>query len=127
MLLKNTLLANVSFSLVCGITLLVLPGKISALMGSFPSWLLMVIGGCLVVFAADVYWISRHLPHAKARAQVIFLADIAWVLITPIILALFYSSFSQLGIIVFIDITLVVAVLAFFEWKGLQELTHRSV
>lgn len=122
MLLKNTLQANACFSLICGVTLLLLPSTIAGLLGQVPVWLLIVLGVGLTAFAVDVYWISRQLPRARVRAQIIFLADVAWVVLTPLVLWLFAAELSKTGVMLLIEIAVIVGLFALVEWKGLQQL-----
>jgi hypothetical protein len=122
MLLKNTLQANACFSMICGLLMLVFPSVLAGFLGSVQPWILMAVGLGLLIFAADVYWISRQLPQATARAKIIFWADVAWVVLTPLVLWLFAASFSVTGIMVVIEIAAIVAVFAVLEWKGLQGL-----
>ena len=125
MLLKKTLRANAGFSFLSGLLLVSVPSQTATLLGDLPTWLLIVVGSALILFALDVYWISRQLPKAFKRAQIIFWADVAWVLLTPLVIFLFFESLSNLTKIILIDVAVIVAAFAFAEWKGLQQLSQR--
>jgi hypothetical protein len=127
MLLKKTLQANACFSMIFGLLLVAFPSFMAGLFGAIPAGIFMAIGLALLIFAADVFWISRQLPQAIARAQIIFWADIGWVALTPLVLWLFAASFSITGITIALEIAAIVAVFALLEWKGLQGLQqHRA-
>ena len=124
MLLKKTLVANALFCFTCGVLLLLLTGPIANWLGNPPLWTLFTLGLSLIVFAADVVWISRGLPESLFRARIIFWADTAWVVLTPFLILIFRSVVPYVGIFLLIDIAVVVALFAWLEWKGLQQLTN---
>lgn len=123
--LKSTLMANALFSTLCGIGLLVAPVYIAQLLGHVPIWLCLTLGIGLLIFALDVIWITNQLPHSVHRAKIIFFADVAWVLITPILLTVFNNYLSEIGRIILVDIAVVVALLAWLEWAGLRKLKQQ--
>ncbi len=126
MFLSNVLKANALFSAICGFLCLSLSGPIAAMLGEVSPMLLIVLGIGLLIFAADVVWISRQLPEGKARAKVIFWADVSWVVLTPVFIVIFMDRLSTMGLMVLGDIALIVAVFAWLEWRGLKKLDSQS-
>ena len=118
MLLQRTLLANASFCLLCGLGLVFFTNAITTFAISLPTWLLLGVGLGLIAFAVDVYWLSQHLDRAKNRVFAVFWGDVAWVVMTPIVLILFATHFSALGQWLMIEIAVIVAIFAWLEWRG---------
>jgi hypothetical protein len=109
-------------SALIAIALLVAAGPIAALMGGMAPWMLMLVGLLLLPFAAVVYWLSRQLVLDRRAVQVIFVADVAWVVASIALVAFGWVDFTPAGRWAVILIADAVALFALGEWWGLRKL-----
>lgn len=68
-LLRVALASNLALSLMSGLVALSFCAGIAASVGALPAWLIMGIGGGLIVFAAGIAWtlLRLRIGHALAR------------------------------------------------------------
>jgi len=119
--LKTALRGNALFSTLCGIDLLLFTDQILAVMGnSIPSALLQGLGALLIVFAADLLWISSGNPIKTKFAKMIILMDWAWVISTPVVLVFAWGLLTPMGVELICIIAAFVALFATLQSKGLQ-------
>jgi hypothetical protein len=120
LLLRRTLFGNVAFSLASGVAVLLFSGPIAEFMGIAAPALLLVIGGGLLAFALMVFQTARQVPLNRARATLILIADVLWVVGTAVILVTDLFALTDGGKVVSLVVALIVADFAVFEWIGLR-------
>lgn len=118
--LKTTLYANASFCTLSALVILIIPGWIGTNIIELPTWILIVLGIGLVLFAIDVFFTARSANPTRAKVLYIFSADVAWVILTPVVMLLLADRISQLGNFVLLDIAIIVAIFAALEFRGLN-------
>ncbi len=118
--LKNALLFNAACSALLGAALLLAPDVLASLMGDFSPLILKILGGALLLFAADVVFVAMRQPVSPGLARMITVADLAWVLATPVVMLLGASWLSFWGHVLLLDVALLVAFCALCQWRGLQ-------
>ena len=124
--INTTLYANAVFSVTSGVVFLLFPGFLAESIIELPSIVFLVLGIGLLLFALDVYLTARKNPPSRGKVLYIFGADVAWVVGTPIALLLLADRMTSLGVMLFIDIAVIVAVFAALEWFGLAKLTEET-
>ncbi|MBQ23623.1 hypothetical protein [Alcanivorax sp.] len=118
--LKNALLFNAACSALLGAALLLAPDVLASLMGEFSSLILTILGGTLLFFAADVAFVATRQPVSPGLAKMITVADLAWVLATPVVMLMGAPWLSFWGHVLLLDVALLVAFCALLQWRGLQ-------
>lgn len=102
------------------------PGGLASLMGAFSPQILMILGGALLVFAADVAFVATRKSISHGLAKMVTLADLTWVLATPVVMLLGASWLSFWGHVLLLDVALLVAFCALCQWRGLQRQVSQS-
>ena len=120
-LLKRALLANAAFSAVSGFLIVLLDGRLSALLG-IVELQLWPIGVMLLGFAAYLVWFATRPTVNSGGAMSIILSDLAWVAGTVILLLGWNDLFSTAGVWLLGGIGVVVFLLAELQWLGLRRL-----
>lgn len=120
MSLKNALLFNAACSALLGAALLLAPDVLATLMGELSSLLLKILGVALLFFAAAAAFVATREPVSPGLARMITVADLAWVLATPVVMLLGSSWLSFWGQVLLLDVALLVAFCALCQWRGLQ-------
>lgn len=120
MSLKNALLFNAACSALLGAALLLAPDVLATLMGELSSLLLKILGVALLFFAAAAAFVATCEPVSPGLARMITVADLAWVLVTPVVMLLGSSWLSFWGHVLLLDVALLVAFCALCQWRGLQ-------
>lgn len=118
--LKNALLFNAVCSALLGVALLLAPSWIMHLMGDFNPLILTVLGVALLLFAVDVALIAIRNPIPLRLARWITRADMAWVMATPVVMAVAAPWLGVWGHLVLLDVALLVACCAYWQNRGLQ-------
>ena len=116
--LFSVLKANYLFSTVTGLTLIVSSEPLADWSGVM-RWVLVVVGGGLLPFAAFVRSVSRSLD--EGLVKMVIAGDVMWVLAAAVILVGFPDSMTTPGKWGLGVVSLAVADLAFFQWRGLKE------
>jgi len=80
MLLRSTLVINGVSTALCGLTLLLAPGRLANLLGVSPPARLAGVGAGLVLYAAGLFWTARRQPIPGAAAWAAIVLDLGWVL-----------------------------------------------
>ena len=86
--LKTVLYANAIFCSVSAGVILVAPGLLAQHVINLPVIVFMILGIGLMVFALDVFMTARKPAVTTGRALYIFCADVAWVVLTPVVMLL---------------------------------------
>ena len=129
-LLRRTLWANATLSVASGAALAIFAGPFAAAAAVAPvalagldlATLLGLLGVGFAAFGALCGWVASReiLPQAWARA--IFAADIAWVAISAVLLAL-PGTWTTAGVAGIVVVALIVADLAILEYLGLRRVS----
>lgn len=118
--LQSVLYANVTFSAACAVTMLVATDPLVRNVMMVPPLVFQLLGVGLLGFALFVFMVARQKPLSRNLVMSIFVADLGWVLATPILLLAMAERIPASGNIFIVEIALVVAVLAVLEWRGLK-------
>jgi len=128
-LLRRTLWGNAVFSVISGAVLVAFATPFSRLATEAPLSVLgldlaivfELLGLGVVAFGAVCAWAASRQTLPRGWAQVIFIADIAWVAASVLVLML-AASWSTAGVAGIAVVALVVADLAILEYLGLRRL-----
>jgi hypothetical protein len=130
-LLRRTLYANGAFSLFSGLLFTFAASSVASFMGIADFMLLgllngttfiLIMGIAVVLFAPLLFWIASQTPLNRTFARTIFVMDVAWVVISALLLlpgVLPLTTGGFWGILIVADIVLVFAVL---EHIGIRRL-----
>ena len=118
--LRTVLYANTVFSTLSGMVMLVFSGWIAERVLDFPAIVYLLMGAGLLGFAAAVFYVAQTAPVNIAMARWVLWADIFWVLATPVAILLLAERLTSLGSLLLIDIAMIVAALAVFEWLAIK-------
>lgn len=121
--LQNVLYANVTFSTACAVAVLAATDLFVSHVLSVPPLVFQVLGVGLIAFALFVFMVARATPLSRKLVMSIFIADVLWVLATPVLLVVMAERIPSTGYVFIVEIAVVVAILALLEWKGLQRLS----
>ncbi|MCR9257437.1 MAG: SRPBCC family protein [Alphaproteobacteria bacterium] len=119
--MRIPLLANATFSGLCGIIAITASGEDVALVADMPQWVGIALGFGLIGFGIAVAVCAIRLR--LGWTLVISAADILWVVSTPLLL-LIPALFTDLGHSVVWTVAGVVALFAFFQLRGLRLMLH---
>lgn len=113
-LLRRVMLADSVLSVIFGALLIVGAGPIAAFLGISSTVILTIIGVAVVLYAADLWYIATRPTINRLWAIAAISADVAWVVVSWIVLLAGWSMFSTAGfwaIAVVADLVLVIAIL----------------
>ncbi len=85
--LQTVVRADAAFCAVCGVSLLAGAGPIAAFLGWNNSLGVMALGGGLLVYAAELLWMTRKQPAGRGLVRMVMLLNWVWVLASVVILA----------------------------------------
>lgn len=125
--LKGVLVANALFCSINALLFLFLPALIAEYVIDLPSFVFMLLGGGLLIFAVDVYHTSRKPVPSRGKLMYIFFADLGWVFMTPVMMFVLSDRLTGLGNLLLLDIAIIVTVFAYLEWLGIHKLKHSHV
>lgn len=125
-LLKKALRANAMFSTLCAIDLLFFSQSIAELMGVFDPGYIIFIGVGLLGFAAVVLFVSERSSIDIRMANIITLMDIGWVLGSALVIPFGSHWFNSIGSVLIAIVAVMTALCAYFQAKGIQQLTQES-
>ena len=129
-LLRRTLWANAVFSVISGAVLVAFAGPFAALATEAPlsvaglelAIVFELLGLGVVAFGAICGWAASRETLPRGWVQVIFVAEIAWVAGSALVLLL-PASWSTAGIAGIVVVALIVADMAVLEYLGLRRLS----
>ena len=125
-LLRKALLANASFSALCGVELLFWPAAVGALLGDLPLVALQVLGVGLLLFAAQLVWVATRREVDAVQVRMITWMDWGWVVATPVAMLLLGEYLIVSGYLLLVAIAGVVALCAYFQGMGLRQQLQAS-
>ncbi len=128
-LLRRTLWGNAVFSVISGAVLVAFAGPFAALATDAPlsvgslelATVFELLGLGVVAFGAIAGWAASRETLPLAWAQAVFVADVAWVAGSALVLLL-PGSWSTIGIAGIVVVALIVADIAVLEYLGLRRL-----
>ncbi len=128
-LLRRTLWGNAVFSLISGAVLVVFAGPFAALATEAPlsvggldlAIVFELLGLGVVAFGAIAGWVASRESLPRGWARTIFVADVAWVAGSALVLLL-PAPWSAIGIAGIVVVALIVADIAVLEYLGLRRL-----
>jgi len=124
-LLRTALLANASFSIISGLTLVLAGREIVRLLGLPDAVSLVPLGVSLLVFAAVLVLFARKKSIKLSDAWIAVVMDAAWVIGSyPL---LFMAPFSTGGKWIVGIVAEVVMVFALLQWFGIRRIKRASL
>ncbi len=118
--IKTVLVSNAMFSGVGGAALLVAPKALANFFGTIPLWVSVAMGVGLVLFSIGVFWTALDQKRIRQHLNIIFSADCAWVVLTPIAIILFNQRLSFWGTMLLVEIAFIVAIFSFLERQHIK-------
>ena len=121
-LLLNALRMNAAFSSISAIALLVAAPWIARQLGLSSTVPVYVVGAGLILFALQLWNIvrTRHIRAWEVRG--IIGGDIAWVVASAVLVALFYSQMTLPGLLLVDLVAIAVLYFAIQQLRGLRQL-----
>ncbi|MFN8442005.1 MAG: hypothetical protein U0175_14590 [Caldilineaceae bacterium] len=119
--LRNTLLANAIFSTLSGLLFTFDAKAVDNFLGTGMPNVILVLGIGILLFAAEVFWISTRPQINRTAAQVVTAFDIAWVVGSWVLLLTTLVSFSAAGWWATALVADIVAIFAICEVIGLKK------
>ena len=124
--IQTTLYANAAFCSLSALLIVFLPGLLAEYIINLPAMVFILLGAGLLVFALDVFLTARKTSPSRGKVLYIFFADKSWLLMTPVVMIMLSDRITSLGNILLVDIALVVAVFAAFEWAEISKMRLNS-
>lgn len=129
-LLRRTLWGNAIFSVISGAVLVAFAGPFAALATEAPlsvggldlAIVFELLGAGVMVFGALAGWAASRETLPRGWARTIFVADVAWVAGSALVLLL-PAPWSAIGIAGIVVVALIVADIAVLEYLGLRRLS----
>ena len=119
-MLKYALTANAAFSSMSAITMFTIPSWLSTQIPlSTTEWL--PIGLILALFAIQLIIMTKHSLLAEKLTMPVVIGDILWVIITTVIMVIYFAQFSAVGIGLVILVNLAVGTFAYFQYEGYRQ------
>ncbi|MEO5887682.1 MAG: hypothetical protein ABIQ77_08465 [Anaerolineales bacterium] len=115
-LLRNALYGNSAFSFTSGLAFMLFSKSIANFLGLSVSWIILALGVGLILYGIEVYLAARANPVNRDIATFAVYADLAWVLLSAVLIFANLVDFTTAGkwaIAIIADIVLVFAILQF--------------
>jgi hypothetical protein len=116
-MLKQSLAANLAFSAVSGVCMLLTSDWLSAKIPA-PSWFWVALGIGLLAFAVQLGAMLMNPALMQALTLQVVGADIAWVVIASGLMLVFLGDITRTGVTLILGVNLVVALLAALQFLG---------
>jgi hypothetical protein len=121
--LRKALRANAIFSTISGIGFVLLSGPIADFLGlPGSSAAILILGIVIVAFAAGLFFITSREEIDRREALAVFVMDVAWVVISAVILLTGALSLTPAGSWAVLIVADMVAVFAIWEFVGIRRL-----
>lgn len=120
--LRWVLKANAAFSLVSGVTLILVHSAIAELMDVRSPEVLLYVGIGLVLFSATVFQAGLRKDISVKQVQSIIVQDWAWVAGSAVIIGVQAWGLSHLGYWMIAGVALLVADFAIFQMRFLKRI-----
>lgn len=122
-LLRRALQGNSLFSAMSGLTLLIGANAVSVFTGIESAAILTGLGVVLLLFAADLFWMTRETAVNPTFARLIIALDILWVVGSVLILFTNWVPLTNAGWWSVAIVADIVAVFAILQYIGLRRVT----
>ncbi|HXQ33113.1 MAG TPA: hypothetical protein VN843_03735 [Anaerolineales bacterium] len=122
-LLRNTLYGNSVFSILSGLACMFFSTAIANFLGLSASWIIFALGIGLILYGIEIYVAARANPVHKGIATFAVYADLAWVIVSALLIFANLADFTTAGkwaIAIVADIVLVFAILQFVGLRRLK-------
>ena len=127
-LLNNTLRINAIFSLVSGLDFIFFNKTIAQVLSGEELGSFVPVGAMLIGFSIFVFAVSMLSSVNKYLVSAIIAMDVLWVIGSGFIIALGFSTFTTIGLLLIATVAAVIALFAFLQTRGLTlHLKHRSI
>lgn len=117
--LKIALLANATFSLISGISFILLAEGLAGIVGLGTPIVYQGIGVVLLLFAANVVWTATRTPVNTFDAMLVSVADFGWALGTLVLIAVAFGALTLEGILLLLAIAMVVGCFGIWQMHGI--------
>ncbi len=121
---RMVLKLNAAFSSLVGLDLIILNSAFMRWMNISNDIILPVVGLGLLLFGASVFWVAFRKPFSMQMLRSIILMDIGWVLGCILVVATNLFGLSMLGNELVLLSAVIVALLAYFQFRGEKRLKH---
>lgn len=119
--LRNVLKVNGIFSMISGLTLLILSSKVGALMNIVNTLILIFIGIGLILFSGTVFYTALKKNVNASQVKSIVIQDWIWVIGSFIIIVLQIFNLSSIGYELLAAVAIIVASFAVLQSKYLRQ------
>lgn len=120
--LRTPLLLNAVFSMVNGLVLVLASPLVASWLGPRATWIYMVLGGGLLLFAFLLGILAVH--PTPLRLLAVTCADVAWVVSTTAALFVWRHDFTSMGWGLVFGINAIVLALAWFQQHSIRNAFH---
>lgn len=124
--INAVLYANASFCLASALLILLVPGLLADYVVALPVIAFRILGIGLLLFAVVVILTARNSSPSRGRVLAIFAADLAWVILTPLVMLVFQGRITSLGNLLLVGIALIVGAFAGCEWLAMRRMGSDS-
>lgn len=124
-LLRSALVGNATFSMVCGLVLIVGASRMAALLGVH-SAVPLVLGVGLLPFAWIVLRAARRSDIRAAGVNTIIFMDAAWVVASALLLIVGWRAPTVAGTWTVVLVADMVATFGVLQWWGLRQVRHKG-
>jgi|GEM_PF-1634442 len=119
-MLNKALLANAVFSSTSGITIVLFRQWFGSQF-SAPEWLMLAIGVGLLLFTVQLLAMTKVKVLAEKLTLSVVFSDVAWVLITCVLLFLLNDKMTNVGAVMILVVNLVVSLLAWTQYTAFKK------
>ena len=123
-LLRASLRGNAAFSALSGIVMIAAAAPLGALMGIAAPYLLPAAGAVLILYSGTLWWNARRPEVSRAEARIAAALDVAWVVLSAVLLLVAPSLLAPAGRWLVAAVALCVAAFAVLQVLGLRALAR---
>ena len=123
-LLKNTLLGNSAFSFTSGLAAALFSKAIANFLGLSAAGIILALGIGLILYGIEIYMGAKAEPVNRGIAKFAVYADLAWVLLSAVLIFANLVDFTTAGKWVIAIIADLVLVFAILQYVGLRRLAR---
>ena len=120
-LLLRALILNTAFSAISALMMFVAGGWVAKQLGLASAVQVYAVAGFLVLFALQLWNIVRTRNIRTWEIAGIISGDIAWVIGSVVLVALYYQSITASGLLLVDIVALAVLIFAILQIRGLKE------
>lgn len=120
--LRTTLLANALFTALCGLALVIMPGRLATLIGAVGATPLLIIGVVLLLYAVDLGRTALGGTMPRGRIAYFIGMDLLWVLGSVVVLWVLAVPFTPAGHWIVLLIADAVGLFGILQYVGLRRL-----